>query len=295
MIYLLLSILSSTGIFLIFRLIDRRNVKTFPVIVVNYVTAASLGFALNGGKTQNFTELVPCFYLLALLIGILFILMFFVVARSSQKAGMAVTTIAGKMSVIFPITFSLLYDPADVPGLMKAAGILLALPGVLLTIFKRREKMPDPSTLYLPLILFAGMGLVDSLVKLSQYEFITDSKLSFFTGLLFAISGLCGILVSLSSRTRLLSLFNLRVLAWGIVLGFVNFGSIYFFVRTLNYRYPGRGAMDSSVVFGINNIGIVTLSILLGVLLFRERLSRTNLAGIVLCLAATVLLAYSSG
>jgi multidrug transporter EmrE-like cation transporter len=58
--------------------------------------------------------------------------------------------------------------------------------------------------------------------------------------------------------------------------------------------HPVRGGIDSSVVFGINNIGIVGLSVLLGVLIFRERLSWINMLGIMVCIAATILLAYST-
>jgi drug/metabolite transporter (DMT)-like permease len=290
--WLLFSILSSTGIFLIFRLIEKRNVATFPVIVFNYLTASSLGFLLNRGQVS--WDFPLPFYLLALLIGILFILMFFVVARSSQKAGMAVTTIAGKMSVVFPILFSIIYDPGDTLSLLKSAGILVALAGVLLTIYKPRESVPELNVLLLPLVLFVGMGLVDSLVKLSQYEYVTDQNLSLFTALLFGISASSGILISLSSRRRLKSLFSTRVVYWGVLLGLVNFGSIYFLVRTLNYAHPLRGSIDSSVVFGINNIGIVALSVTLGVLLFREKLSRLNVAGILVCILATILLAYAA-
>lgn len=294
MTYLLLSILSSTGIFLIFRLIEKKDVKTFPVIVINYITAAGIGFATSNGSAAGIRDYPFPFYLLAALIGIFFIIMFFVVARSSQKAGMAVTTIAGKMSVIFPIAFSILYDPGDVLSPLKATGILVAFPGVVFTIYKKKSRLPDPSLLYLPLILFVGMGLVDSLVKFAQYEYISDDNLSLFTALLFGISAFIGLLISMTKAARFTSLFNIRVLAWGILLGFVNFGSIFFLVRTLNYLHPLHGPIDSSVVFGINNIGIVALSVILGVLLFRERLSRLNTAGIAICILATLILAYSS-
>lgn len=295
MIYLLLSILSSTGIFLIFRLIEKRDVKTFPVIVINYITAAGIGFATSNGSAAGMRDFQFPFYLLAALIGVFFIVMFFVVARSSQKAGMAVTTIAGKMSVIFPVAFSILYDPGDILSPLKATGILVAFPGVLFTIYKKKSKLPDLSLMYLPLILFIGMGLVDSLVKYAQHEYISDDNLSLFTALLFGISACIGILISITKASRFTSLFNIRVLAWGVLLGFVNFGSIFFLVRTLNYIHPLRGSIDSSVVFGINNIGIVALSVLLGILLFRERLSRLNAAGIIICIVATIILAYSSG
>ncbi len=294
MIYLLFSILSSTGIFLIFRLIEKRDVKTFPVIVINYLTASSIGFVLRSEAGSVKWDFSLPFYILAVVIGILFIIMFFIVARSSQKAGMAVTTIAGKMSVIFPIGFSILYDPGDGISLLKATGILVALPGVLFTIYKKKDRLPDLSLLFLPLILFVGMGLVDSLVKLAQFEYVSDENLSLFSALLFGISASIGILISLTSRDRFASLFRIRVLFWGMLLGLVNFGSIYFLVRTLNYHHPLHGSIDSSVVFGINNIGIVALSVILGVLLFRERLSRINIAGITICIVATIILAYSS-
>ena len=294
MVYLLLSILSSTGIFLIFRLLEKKDVRPFPVIVINYLIASSLGFAFSGGVIGEARDFPVAFYVLAVIIGILFIIMFFIVARSSRKAGMAVTTISGKMSFIFPIVFSLLYDAGDVFSLIKATGILVAFTGVLLTIYKKRLKLPDPSLLYLPLILFVGMGVVDSLVKLAQYEYVSDANLSLFTAILFGISALSGIVISSTSLSRFLSLFNFRIIAWGLLLGVVNFGSIFFLVKTLNYQHPLQGSIDRSVVFGINNIGIVTLSVLLGVLLFKERLSRINIAGIFICILATFILTFAS-
>ena len=294
MLFLLLSILSSTGIFLIFRLIEKRDIKNFPVIVINYVTAAILGFALHSRAVENPGHFPAPFYGLAGLIGILFILMFFVVARSTQKAGMAVTTVAGKMSVVIPIVFSILYDPQDTLSLIKTLGILIAISGVLFTIYKKKTQLPGPAFIYLPVILFFGMGLVDSLVKLAQYEYISDTNLSLFTAILFSISALSGGIASLFHRAWFKSLFTFRALLWGTLLGGVNFGSVYFLVKTLNYIHPKHGTMDSSVVFGINNIGIVAFSVILGMLMFREKLSMINRAGILICIIATILLAYAA-
>jgi len=293
MLFLLLSILSSTGIFLIFRLIEKRGIKNFPVIIFNYITAAILGFALNSRTAAEPGQFPAAFYALAILIGVLFIGMFFVVARSSQKAGMAVTTIAGKMSVIFPILFSIVFDVQDIISGLKVGGILIALIGVLLTVYKKRAQLPEPAFIYLPIILFIGMGLVDSLVKLAQYKYVSDANLSLFTAILFSISALSGVFASFFQKGRFWSIFTARALLWGALLGVVNFGSIYFLVKTLNYNHPERGTIDSSVVFGLNNIGIVALSVILGMLLFQEKLSGTNKAGILICIIATILLAYA--
>ncbi|MFW6327262.1 MAG: EamA/RhaT family transporter, partial [Bacteroidota bacterium] len=85
MIFLLLSILSSFGIFLIFRLASRNKAHLFSIIIINYFVAAILGFFLTS-KNIPWSEMAPGWYFMSLLIGILFIIMFFIVGKSSEKA-----------------------------------------------------------------------------------------------------------------------------------------------------------------------------------------------------------------
>ncbi len=100
-------------------------------------------------------------------------------------------------------------------------------------------------------------------------------------------------MISFTRREHLLSLVRWNAVFWGACLGLVNFGSIYFLVKALDHHDPVKGIIDSSVIFGINNIGIVSLSVLLGILLFREKLSKVNAAGMALCITAIIILAYS--
>ena len=273
---------------------EKLGIRTFPVIVINYIIAAGLGFLLNRGISQETGSFPLPFYGLAILIGILFIVLFFVLGISSRKAGMSITSVAAKMSVVFPITFSLIYDPSDALSVLKLAGILIAIPGVIMTVLKKRAGLHNPAFIYIPLILFVGMGLVDSLVKLAQFNFISGNNLSLFTALLFSISAVIGVSVCFVRKENLYSLIKPAVLFWGFCLGTVNFGSIYFLIRTLDYQESTGSGPDSSVVFGINNIGILALSVLLGLILFRERLSLLNIVGILTCILATVLLAYAA-
>ena len=80
-----------------------------------------------------------------------------------------------------------------------------------------------------------------------------------------------------------------KVWGWGLLLGSVNFGSIYFLVRALHYTSPAGKNMDSSVIFGANNISIVALSVLIGLLVFRERLKLVNWIGVMLSALALLL------
>jgi len=287
--FLLLCILSSTGIFVIFKIINRLNIPAFPVIVINYLVATFLGFIINTGDSAPASILDSRWLPISIIIGIMFILMFFLVAHSTRKAGLSVTTVASKMSVIFPIVFSLFIDPSDQLSLMKSAAVVIALIGLVLTVYKPDTGSPEKSAIFIPLLLFVGMGVVDSMVKLAQHQYVSDNETALFSAILFLNAFLSGVLVMLFYRKDNRQFLKLKTWAWGALLGAVNFGSIFFLVRALNYSPAAGTGMDSSVIFGANNISIVALSVLVGLVIFKEKLKFVNWIGVVLSALALLL------
>jgi len=73
----------------------------------------------------------------------------------------------------------------------------------------------------------------------------------------------------------------------GIVLGLVNYGSIYFLLKVL-----GSGILDRSTVIPLNNMGVVTASALIGIFAFRERMTRLNMIGIGLSIVSIAILSH---
>ena len=71
-------------------------------------------------------------------------MMFFLIAYSSRKAGISVTTVASKMSVIFPIIFSLIIDTNDQLSNIKTVAIICTLAGVAITVYKPRKGSFEP-------------------------------------------------------------------------------------------------------------------------------------------------------
>ena len=287
--FLLLCILSSTAIFVTFKTINRLNIPAFPVIVINYLVATLLGFLIYTGDTGLSSIPGSPWLSISIIIGILFILMFFLVAYSTRKAGISVTTVASKMSVIFPIVFSLIIDPSDQLSLLKSAAIFIALGGVVLTVYKKEEGNTQKSIIYIPLLLFVGMGVVDSLVKLAQQQYVSDDETALFSAILFLNAFISGILAAVFYRKHNRYFLKGAVWAWGLLLGAVNFGSIFFLVRALHYNSPSGINMDSSVIFGANNISIVALSVLIGLLVFKEKLLMINWIGVALSALALLL------
>jgi len=156
-------------------------------------------------------------------------------------------------------------------------------------VYKPEREHPERGIIFIPLLLFAGMGLVDSLVKLAQHQYVSDEETALFSAILFLNAFISGILAAIFYRKHNRYFLKGKVWGWGLLLGSVNFGSIYFLVRALHYTSPSGMHMDSSVIFGANNISIVALSVLIGLLVFKEKLKLINWIGVVLSALALLL------
>jgi len=215
-------------------------------------------------------------------------------AKSIQRAGVAVTTVASKMSVIVPILFSIYIDKNDFLNNIKITGIVLALLAVLLTIHKKNtfKYNYNKNSFYLPIFIFLGIGIIDASMKYAQITFVTNEMNSIFNASIFAVSGTIGLLLLPFNRTALLEMKHIKTWIIGACLGIVNFSSMFFMIAALNYVDANTGLpMHGSVIFGINNISVVLINVLVGLMLFKERLSYINWAGVFLSLLAIAILA----
>lgn len=281
--YILLSILSSTSIAVLFKIQDRIKVKLFPVIVLNYISASLLGVYLSD-IDFTFTEILRSdWILIGALIGILLILGFYLIGFSTQKVGIAVTTVSNKMSVVIPILFSMFYFNEEKDA-VKYIGIILALTAILLSVFKKRKQQPDLRFIWLPVLLFFAIGIIDTLVKLAQTK-LEDEQIPVFTAVSFGLAFIAGLIGSLFNSTKLKDFFNIKTIVIGLILGVVNFGSMFFLIQALD-----KSKLDSSVVFGINNVGIISISVLLAFFIFRERLKLINWIGIGVSIVSILIL-----
>ena len=284
MIYLFLCILSSTFILLLFKYMDRRGIDGFQAIVVNYLAATVLGYFTTGPAGFRSQEPDQPALFLALIIGTIFIIVFFLIARSTSHAGVSTTSVATKMSVIIPVLFSILRYQEGLDW-KKILGVIIALIALFLTIYKKEANRRDPKSWILPVTIFFGTGIVDSIIKFSQAEHIAVDDVAYFNTIVFATSFIIGLTVFLLSFKKQVRKFKPAVLWAGSLLGFANFGALYFLISALN-----SSGINSSVLFPLNNIGVVVFSVIFAVILFREKISAINLAGILAAVAAVILL-----
>ena len=138
MIYLILSILASVVIFVVFKLFDRFNINILQAIVVNYIVACASGIIAYEApiSLSEITNFSWFYYTLAL--GVLFIIVFNLMAITTQRSGLSVVSVATKMSVVIPILFGLFYYKESF-GYLKVIGVIMALVAVYLTSIKSKK------------------------------------------------------------------------------------------------------------------------------------------------------------
>jgi len=286
LIYLLLSILASSVIFLVFKLFDLFKINTFQAIVVNYAIACAAGI-IGYAKPINLIDLPNySWFGGTVFLGFLFILIFNLMAITTQRSGLSVVSVSTKMSVVIPIAFGLLYYNENA-GLLKISGIILALIAVYLVSVKdNTSKLVSKNELLFPILVFLGSGIIDTTIKYLETSYVEQDDISLFSAVIFLTAFVIGISILIFKVLRQNEKIKFKNLVGGLALGIPNYYSIYFLVKAL--RNP---QLESSVVFTLNNVGILICAVLLGILFFREKLSRKNWLGFFLALISIICIA----
>lgn len=296
---LILSIGFSVAVSVFLKLARRCDVRIEQAIAINYLTACILClWLLRPPLDTLFDQPRPAWIILGLL-GVLLPAIFLVMAAAVRLAGIVLSDTAQRLSLVIPILAAFLIFHELLSG-RKALGIALAL-GALACLLRRppsseagsslapdtaavasaenRRGLPRSRLVWLSLLgVWAGYGTIDILFKQMAR---TGAG---FTGSLLLSFMLAAVLMLLWLTARRTA-WHARSLASGILLGILNFSNIYFYIRA-HQTYPH----NPTLVFAAMNIGVISIGTLVGAGVFRERLSRTNLSGVALAIAAVVLL-----
>lgn len=292
MFYLAGSILLTSYLTLAFKVCERYKVNIFQAIVFNYITCVITGSVVNGSFPLNAEMAHTPWFKWACVMGVLFVSVFNLVGITTQKIGVAVASVANKLSLIIPVVLSVYLYGESVAG-WKLAGVILALPAVGLTCYQTKEQHPVKEgairqwEYVLPFILFAGSGLLDSIVNHVQKQYVTEENENAYLISGFLSAAVIGFTILLVQYTRRRLKFAFRNLLAGVIIGIPNYFSIWCLLRFLK-----ESPWQSSASIPVNNMGIVLFSSVVAWLVFREKLSKINWTGIVLSLIAIYLIAF---
>lgn len=285
------SIILSSLLGVIFKYFDKYGIDTFTAVVVNYFVCVGTGFFFaNKGTFSILAMISQPWTWYAVFIGLVFIISFMIFAKSVQAIGIMVTSIFQKMSLIAPVIIGIfIFGEANTT--VKWSGILLSLIAILLVNHNKKTENEvnnngHQKMFLLPLLTFVGSCVADSLIFVVEHKNLISQNDVGFVSSIFLFAGLFGLaflLITIRSRK-----IRPKDILGGLILGVPNFFSIYFIVVAL------QKGMDGSIVFPLNNLGVLLLAGAFGLFLFGEKISAAKVVGYLCSILAILLLSFAS-
>lgn len=266
-----------------FRQLPYYNIRNVNAISLNYFVCFLLGCLLIGKIPFNAKTLQADWFPFAAYLSLCFIIFFNVNAITTQRVGMIITSIFQKLSLVFPVVVGVFFFGESL-SLSNKLAIPLCIAAIILSNFPNRKALQNAARIrkywYLPLLVLFGSGLIEvSLFYAQEREKIGFEGLQ-FTSTLFGMAGLWGLLfLGLKKQLN----FSRNEILGGIFIGVPNFFTIYLIIKALELGW------DGSVLFPVNNVGTIFFTAVLGLLVFREKLSTANYAGLILALLSVLL------
>ena len=317
MIYLILAIIFSTGVFVAMRLFERYKLDNHQALMWNYVFASGTGFLICK-EWDTVPQLVaePWFGL-SILTGFWFIFTYLLMTASTQRSGVTVTSLSSKLSVVLPILAGVIMLGERL-NFVASTGIVLALVALVLVVGNRNNQMKNGNhsddTIHsddtgrdainrvstgnygkithktnwiiglLPIFIFFGTGTGDILMKITERQNSGDD-LGFMIAFIYFVALIFGVIIVAYDLIRGKSKWQWKSALGGIGLGVINFFST-------SSVYHAMRSFDNVVLFPIYNIGVVSLTAVIGWLVFKEKLTLKNYIGLIIAVIAVILITF---
>jgi len=279
MISLILTILLTVVLFICFKEFSKRNINTHQAITFNYLTASLLAFIFYE-KSISFIEIINSSWIFpTIALGVFFIIMFNVMAKTTQRLGISIASMASKISLIIPVIGAILLQENNI-SYTNGLGILIAIIAIYLA-FKKKQN--SNQSIYIAIILFFGTGILDMCLDYIQHNLLeNNNQSSQFIIVVFFIAFIAGLIKIILSKEKIKS----RNIIAGIFLGIPNYLSIYYVLISLE-------KLGGVIVFPILNISVVLLSTILSFFVYKEYLNTLNWTGIILaCISIILILVF---
>ncbi|MEO8999001.1 MAG: EamA/RhaT family transporter [Rhodanobacter sp.] len=284
MIFVLLSVACSVLVSVLLKLARRLDIDIGQAIAWNYVVASALTALVLQPSLATLRE--PAAPWLALIgLGVLLPTIFLALGASVRHAGIVRSDAAQRLSLLISLLAAFVLFGEQLSA-FKSAGIAVGLLALLCMVWRggADAKSEGVAGWLYPLLVLGGFGAIDILFKRVA---LAGVPLGASLQAMFALALLVAFALQVWRRVRANVHFTARSALGGAALGLANFGNILFYLR-------GHRALPQhpALVFVSMNIGVVALGAMVGVLVFRERLSWVNFAGVGLALLAIGVIAW---
>lgn len=282
MLFVLISVFCSVTVAVIIKIAREKGVNYLQLLVWNYPVALLMTYFVLKPELIVWNSSLP--WNLYIPLGFLLPTIFICIAMSIRYGGIVRTEVAQRLSLFIPLLAAFLFMGEKIVP-KNLIGIGVGLLAIVFSIGWNKQNTSNERNYWVfPLMVFVGMGIIDILFKqialLAGITYMSSLWIVFVLALGFALLFLCYLLFIKKQA------LDVRAVAYGGVLGLFNFGNIVFYMKA-HKALPE----NPSLVFTAMNIGVISVGALVGVLLFREKLSNYNKIGVLLAIISVLLIA----
>ncbi|MGV3603229.1 MAG: hypothetical protein ACO1N1_18575 [Dyadobacter fermentans] len=298
MLFFLLAVVFTVMLYLILSAYPRYQVDSFHAVVFNYYSCVLTGLVLTP-DLRVFTQVqwTSAGTILTMALGAMFVAAFMLIGLTAQKVSVTAASLAGNMSLVIPVLFGLFVfrnNNKDFTAL-NYIGLVLALVALALGAIQRSPKATTATAgkaakqaLWIfPVLTFFAAGTNNTLINFLSSKYYPAGQITVF--MIIACFG--AIVIGTSILVYRIAAhghkLKFRSVVGGLVLGVPNFVSLYFLLLAL-----AAFGNSAAYVFPIYNILTMLVSALAARVLYKERLNTLNKWGLVLAVAAIVLISY---
>lgn len=300
MIALALATICAAMFSVFFKIFQIKGIDGMKAIMVNYAVAFLWGWLISmkgSGLVNPFHE---SWFPIALILGLVFIRGLVLLNISTEKIGVALSTVCSRASMVIPIVFCYVFLPgSEKPNWLA---IFIVIVGLIMIICTDMRSVVGGQgkrsrAIMLALAVFLIFGTSNALLKWMQNDMsmkygskgedVVSAMNAMGTSVIFITAFLICLFTELykmlmsrkekKERTR----FTWQTILGGIGLGSANFFCTYLLVISMR-------TVDSSILFPFHNAGIVAIGAIVGWLCFGEKLKILQVAGMIVATIAIV-------
>lgn len=279
MLYLTIAVLCSVAVSVLLKILRQRDIDIRQTIVAGYPVAFLLTWFLLKPDTSGLSSLGSAWGIIVAL-GVLLPAVFIILGRAIAAVGMVATDAAQRLSLIIPIVAAFLLFGEVLTG-TRIFGLVLGFLALGALVYRPQSggmaKQARQTPLWL-LGVWVGYGIIDILFKQVAKQGAAFPLTLFVS---FGLAGLLLFIYLLMTRVR----WQGGALSAGLLLGALNMGNIYAYVRAHQVL-----SESPSVVFTGMNVGVIAVATIIGVGVFKERLNRINILGLLLAVGCVAVL-----
>lgn len=279
--YIFLSATCSVLIAHLLKLTETRNLRTLNTLTANYLSAFLISFYFGWQQAEYVLNTSSILLILfAGIVGAFFIGNFLLYSKSVHINGVGVTVAAMRLSLLVPIMVSVgLY--AEMLDYLKITGIILVFASLLLLSPVQKSAMFGRiKASWLLVFIFMVAGFADASLKIYEEDFSSQINELLFMSFIFGWAFLIGLTYCIFKEGKLMT--SEEALLGGF-LGVPNLYSSIFLIWAL-------ASIDGAIAYPLVNVLVVMGGTLLGLVYWKDVVTKKQWGGLTLALTAIILL-----